>query len=81
VHPFGIVPALTEGEFKLTESGAIASVIATDMAWARERGPQLRELPAGRLKVLETHLANQPYLSGQDFRCRCVDGTSAEFHR
>jgi len=110
VHPFGIVPAITEGEFKLTESGAIvsylldktgkcipaprtkeralydqwcfatlntieppllqlfiASVIAKDMAWAKERAPQLRELAAARLKVVDAHLANQPYLCGADF--------------
>jgi len=110
VHPFGIIPALTEGDFKLTESGAIvsylldktrkcipeprtqaralydqwcfavlntieppllqllvATVIQKDMAWAKERAPQLRELSAARLKVLDTHLANQPYLCGADF--------------
>jgi glutathione S-transferase len=110
VHPFGIVPALTEGAFKLVESGAIvgylldktgrcipqprtqeralydqwcftalntmeppvlqlfiASVIAKDMAWAKERAPQLRDLTAARLKVLDAHLANRPYLLGGEF--------------
>src|SRR3569832_7345 len=27
IHPFGIVPALTEGSFKLTESGAIVNYL------------------------------------------------------
>ncbi len=110
VHPFGIVPAMTEGEFKLVESGAIvsylldktgkcipalrtkeralydqwcftalntmeppvlqlfiASVIAKDMAWAKERAPQLRDLAAARLKVLDAHLANRSYLLGAEF--------------
>jgi glutathione S-transferase len=110
VHPFGIVPALSDGDLKLFESGAIvgylcdkggkcipaprtkeralydqwcfaalntvepallqlfiASVIAKDAAWAKERAPQLRDLSAARLAVLDAHLANRPYLLGQDF--------------
>ena len=110
VHPFGIVPALSEGEFKLVESGAIvsylcdktgkcipeprskeralydqwcftalntmeppllqlfvASVIAKDMAWAKERAPQLRDLSAARLGVLDAHLKDRPYLLGEEF--------------
>lgn len=110
VHPFGIVPALSEGEFKLRESGAIvaylcdktgkcipeprtreralydqwcfaalntieppllqlfiATVIAKDMAWAKERAPQLRELSAARLAVLDAQLKDRPYLLGAEF--------------
>jgi glutathione S-transferase len=110
VHPFGIVPALTEGDFTLTESGAIvsylldktgkcipnprtreralydqwcfatlntieppvlqlfvASVIQKDMAWAKERAPQLRDLSAARLAVLDAHLKDRPHLLGDEF--------------
>jgi glutathione S-transferase len=110
VHPFGIVPALAEGDFKLFESGAIinylcdkagkcipqpktreralydqwcfatlntiepailqlfvATIIAKDAAWAKERAPQLRDLAAARLKVVDAHLANRTYLLGAEF--------------
>ena len=45
----------------------IASVIAKDMAWAKERGPQLRELGAARLAVLDAQLKDKPYLLGENF--------------
>ena len=110
VNPFGIVPSLRDGEFKLIESGAIvsylcdrtgkcipsprtkervlydqwcfsalntieppllqlfiATVIAKDMAWAKERAPQLRDLAAARLGVLDAHLKDRAHLLGHDF--------------
>jgi glutathione S-transferase len=110
VHPFGIVPALREGEFVLRESGAIVSylldktgmciptpgtkeralydqwcfaalntieppllqlfiagVMAKDAAWAKERAPQLREISAARLAVLDAQLRDKPYLLGEEF--------------
>ena len=110
VHPFGIVPAISDGDFKLLESGAIvsylcdkggkcipeprtkaratydqwcftalntvepallqlfvATVIAKDAAWAKERAVQLRDLSAARLAVLDAHLKDRPYLTGAEF--------------
>jgi len=110
LNPFGIVPSMTDGGFKLFESGAIvghlcdkankcipaprtkeravydqwcfatlntieppllqlfiASVIAKDAAWAKERAPQLRDTSAGRLAVLDAHLKDRPFLTGQEF--------------
>ena len=45
----------------------IASVIAKDAAWAKERGPQLRDVGAARLKVLDHHMKDRAFVLGDAF--------------
>lgn len=105
INPFGIIPAMTDGDFRLFESGSIVSYIcdqagqhipapaskeralydqwcfaalntveppvfqlmiattmAKDAAWAKERAPQLREGALARLATVDQHLNGRSYL-------------------
>jgi glutathione S-transferase len=105
VNPFGTIPSMTDGDFKLFESAAIvghicdtvgtnipaprtkeralydqwcfaalstveppifqlmiASTMAKDAAWAKERAPQLKDNSLARLAALDRHLAGRSYL-------------------